>query len=181
MPAWRSSRRGSFFAAGSPFFGRPRLRFDILGAGCAGLTGFSRASMAVASREMCPTRRFLWVLSIKASWTRPGKPLAANSAKAREKVLSLGTSLLRSKPHSRRSVASTASRSIRPEVVARLSTAFATNARASACRSSRGRPGRPGHIRTKASMRAMPSTTTSRSCCAVSGPTSSRSIGKRKP
>ncbi len=180
MPAWRSSRRGSFFAIAAPFFGRPRLRFAVLGAG-AGVTGFSRASMAVASREMCPTRRSLWVLLIRASCTRLGKALAANSAKAREKVLSLGTAPARSQPHSRRSPASAASRSIRPEVVAKLSMAFAVNARASAWRSFCGRPGRPGHVRTKASILARSRTTTSRSCCAVSGPTSSRSIGKRKP
>src|ERR1035437_5585550 len=43
------------------------------------------------------------------------------------------------------------------------------------------RPGRPGHLRTNASTPATSSTTTSRWCCAVSGPISSRSIGKRNP
>jgi hypothetical protein len=40
-----------------------------------------------------PTRRSLCVFLISASCTRLGKALAAKSAKAREKVLSLGTSL----------------------------------------------------------------------------------------
>jgi hypothetical protein len=38
------------FSTTSPFLGRPRLRFGISGAAIC--TGFSRASMAVASREM---------------------------------------------------------------------------------------------------------------------------------
>jgi hypothetical protein len=46
---------------------------------------------------------------------------------------------------------------------------------------SSGRPGSPGHICTNASILATSRTIMSRSCCALSGPTSSRSIGKRKP
>jgi hypothetical protein len=50
----RSSRCGSFSTT-SPFLGRPRWRFGC--GGTASITGFSRASMAVASREIWPTSR----------------------------------------------------------------------------------------------------------------------------
>ena len=156
MPACRSSRRGFFLAAASPFLGRPRLRGAVAGAGCTfsgalphdalleRLTGLSRASIAVASREMCPTKRSLWVYRMSASCTRAGRLLALNSAKARENVLSLGNPRLLSQPHKRRSTASAASRSMSAKVVGRFSTAFATNARARAWRSAGGRPGNPG-------------------------------------
>ena len=58
MLTWRSSRLGSFAGPASPFFGRPRLRFGAFSAGAV-RAGFSRASIAVASRDMCPTRRSL--------------------------------------------------------------------------------------------------------------------------
>ena len=87
MPGWRSRRRISR-GRSSPLLGRPRLRFCFLG--FAVFSGFSRASIAVASREMCPTRRSSWVLLMSASCMRPGKALPANSAKARETVASLG-------------------------------------------------------------------------------------------
>ena len=52
------------------------------------------------------------VFSINAWCRRLGKALSANSAKAREKVASLGISLLPVHPHSRRSARSIANRSI---------------------------------------------------------------------
>ena len=51
---WRSRRLGSL-GRSSPLRGRPRLRFGFGVSGSLG-AGFSRASIAVASREMCPTR-----------------------------------------------------------------------------------------------------------------------------
>ena len=68
------------------------------------VAGFSRASIAVLSREICPTKRSACVSWINASCNRDGKALAANSAKARENVASLGTSPARCQPHSRRNV-----------------------------------------------------------------------------
>ena len=61
-----------------------------------------------------------------------GKLLAANSAKAQEKVLSLGTWRADIQPQSLRNVASAASLSIRLEVVGRLKTVLAIKARAKA-------------------------------------------------
>ena len=52
--------------------------------------------MAVESRERWPTSRSRWVFQISASCTRWGNRVSENSAKAREKTDSLGTSLLRS-------------------------------------------------------------------------------------
>ncbi len=69
----------------------------------------------------------------------------ANAANARENVASLGTAPARVQPHSRRSVLSICRRSISARVVGTSNTAFAKNARASARRSSGGRPGPPGH------------------------------------
>ena len=80
----RSSRLGSF-ACSSPLRGRPRLRrrfgFAAFGFG----DGFSRASIAVASREMCSTRWPSIVRAISVSCRRLARPLSANSEKAREK------------------------------------------------------------------------------------------------
>ena len=106
----RSSRLGSV-ARSSPLRGRPRLRaffgFAAFGA------GFSRAAIAVASREMCPTRWPSIVRAISVSCSRPARPLSANSAKAREKVASLGSRPTPLQPHSRHSLVSTCRRSIR--------------------------------------------------------------------
>ena len=64
ISAWRASRRRSRGGRSSPFFGRPRLRrasvFFFLGLR-------SRASIAVPSREMWPTRRSACVFLMSAS------------------------------------------------------------------------------------------------------------------
>ena len=80
---------------------------------------------------------------IKASCTREGSSLSANSAKARENVDSLGTSDGRDQPQRRRSVLSASTRSINVRVVGKLRTALATKALAKAARSAKGRPGIP--------------------------------------
>ena len=70
----RSSRLGSF-ACSSPLRGRPRLRrrfgFAAFGFGA----GFSRASIAVASREMCSTRWPSIVRAISVSCRRQARRL----------------------------------------------------------------------------------------------------------
>ena len=101
---------------------------------------FTSHSIAVLSREMCPTKRSACVSRISASCNRGGKALVANSAKARENVASLGTSPLRCQPHNQRNVLSTDNISISSRVVDKLNTAFATKARANAERSDNGRP-----------------------------------------
>ena len=134
----RSSRLGSF-ARASPLRGRPRLRrfgFAAFGFGAA----FSRASIAVASREMCSTRWPSIVRAINVSCRRFARRLSANSEKARENVASLGSRPAPLQPHSRQSLPSTSRRSIRPRVVGMSNTALAMKARASAARSSSGRP-----------------------------------------
>ena len=90
----RSSRLGSF-ARASPLRGRPRLRrrfgFAAFGA------GFSRASIAVASREMCSTR---WPSIVRAiSAHADGWP--DGSRRVRENVASLGSRPPPLQPHSR--------------------------------------------------------------------------------
>ena len=100
--------------AAAPLRGRPRLRPFDFG------WGFSRASIAVASREMCSTRWPSFVRAIRSYGTdsatsttvpflaapcsRRARPLPANSAKARENVASLG-SPPPLQPHSRLSMA----------------------------------------------------------------------------
>ncbi len=113
MPRWRSIRLGGGGGRSSPLRGRPRLRLGFgSGAGLSDFAGFSRASIAVLSREICPTKRSEWMSWISASCNRDGKALAANSAKARENVDSLGTSPARYQPHKRRNVLSADSISI---------------------------------------------------------------------
>ncbi len=94
----------AIFGMAFPFLslaGTTALALRLLGARAV-FSGFSRALIAVASREMCPTRRSSSVLSIGASCGRLGKALPANSAKARENVASLGTAASRSQPRGRR-------------------------------------------------------------------------------
>src|SRR3954463_13544037 len=143
--------------------------------GGSGLAGFSRASIAVLSRETWPTKRSVWVCWISASCSREGKALSANSAKAREKVASLGTSLARCQPHSCRNVLSLASRVISRRVVGKLNTALATKARARAARSTGGRPTRTGQEGSNASIRIKPSTATNCLWRGVSGPSGASS------
>jgi hypothetical protein len=107
------------------------------------LAGFSRASISLASRAMQPTMRSPSVRLTRSSCIRPGSSLAANSAKARENVASLGTSRAPSQPQMRRKLRSIARRSITAAVVGKPSTALATKARASARRSSGLRPRPP--------------------------------------
>src|SRR3954468_8074640 len=162
MPNWRSIRRGGSAGRTASLRGRPRLRGGGAtgAAGGSGLVGFSRASIAVLSRETWPTRRSVWVFWISAACSREGKALLANSAKAREKVASLGTSLARCQPHSCRNVLSLASRVISRRVVGKLNTALATKARARAARSAGGRPTRTGQEGSNASIRIKPSIAT---------------------
>ena len=86
----------------------------------------------------------------------------ANSAKAREKVASLGTDPAPSQPHRRRRVGSTLSRSTSARVVGMSSTAFARKARASAARSCSGRPRQPQLYGSDSSTRTSSTTRTSR-------------------
>ena len=79
--------------------------------------GFSRASIAVESRKRWPTNRSWWVLRINAACVRWGNCVSENSAKAREKTDSLGTSLFRSQPQIRRSATSVTKRSSSTRVV----------------------------------------------------------------
>jgi hypothetical protein len=102
----------------------------------------------------------------------------ANSAKAREKVDSLGRSERRSQPQIRRKVRSTANRSISAAVVGMASTALATKARAICGRSSGERPRPPGGGATKASKPRVSRMMISRSSLAVTGSISSSSHGK---
>src|ERR1022692_2896046 len=98
-------------------FGSPALRRGLGvagGAAASGLgfgTGFSRPLIAVASRLMCPTSLGPSVFSISAAWTRCGNSLRANSAKAREKMVSSGTWAAASQPQMRRNAASLCNRS----------------------------------------------------------------------
>ena len=88
----RSSRLGSF-ARASPLRGRPRLRrfgFAAFGFGAA----FSRASIAVASREMCSTRWPSIVRAISVSCRRFARRLSARKRPATTAPL---------QPHSRHS------------------------------------------------------------------------------
>src|ERR1700730_17738622 len=80
---------------------------------------------------------------MRVSCSRVGSALAANSAKARENVASLGTACARSQPHRRRNVLSTFRRSTNRLVVGTSKTALATKARAKATRSAGGRPDTP--------------------------------------
>ena len=122
----------------SPFGGRPARRFGFAAGDALG-AGFSRPAMAVESLETCPAK---W-LSSNASCKRPGRSPSANSAKARENVASLGTLPAFSQPHNRCRVASFLSHSTSARVVTMSSTALARKARASAARSSNGRPRQP--------------------------------------
>ena len=80
MPSWRSIRRGGSGGRISPLRGRPRLRLGCpAGAGRSDFAGFSRASIAVLSREMCPTRRSAWVSLISAACSLDGRALAAKA------------------------------------------------------------------------------------------------------
>src|ERR1022692_3237835 len=145
MARWRSIRLGGGAGRFSPLRGRPRLCLGFgFGAGLSDFAGFSRASIAVLSREICPTRRSACLSWINASCNRDGKALLLNSAKARENVASLGTSPARCQPHSRRNVLSTDSISINSRVVGKLNTAFRDKGSCQ-CRTFRQRaPGQAG-------------------------------------
>ncbi len=73
----------------------------------------------------------------------PQDATARTRQRLSENVASLGISAHRDQPHSRRSVASVCTLSIRWRVVGRSHTASGMKARAKAHRSSRGRPGEP--------------------------------------
>ena len=80
-------------------------------------TGFSRASISVASRAIAPMMRPPSARSISAAWILSGSAPRANSANARENVASEGTCERRSQPRMRRRDLSTSRRSIRALVV----------------------------------------------------------------
>jgi len=99
-------RVGSGFGRCSSLRGRPRLRGGggFSGGGGSSLppfdlfwTGFSRASISVASRAIAPIMRPPSARSISAAWTLSGSSPCANSANARENVASEGTCERRSK------------------------------------------------------------------------------------
>ena len=104
-------------------------------------TGFSHASISVASRAIAPMMRPPSARSISAEWILSGSAPRANSANAWENVASEGTCEPRSQPRMRRRDLSTSRRSIRALVVGTPRTALVTKARARARRSSGGRPG----------------------------------------
>ena len=81
----------------------------------------------------------------KASWRHSGNALAVNSAKAREKVDSLGTAPARSQPHKHRSCGSLPSRSTSARVASTSRMALTTKDVASAARfcDGRSRPRQP--------------------------------------
>ena len=96
----RLRRVGSGLGRCSPLRGRPRLRggAGLSGAGGSSLpslavfwTGFSRASISVASRAIAPMMRPPSARSISAAWILSGSAPRANSANARENVASEGT------------------------------------------------------------------------------------------
>ena len=98
--------RGSGFGRCSSLRGRPRLRVGggLSVAGGSSLpslalfwTGFSRASISVASRAIAPMMRPPRARSISAAWILSGSAPRANSANARENVASEGTCERRSK------------------------------------------------------------------------------------
>ena len=186
----RSRRVGSGFGRCSSLRGRPRLRGGggLSGAGGSSLpslalfwTGFSRASISVASRAIAPMMRPPSVRSISAAWILSGSSPRANSANARENVASEGTCERRSQPRMRRRDLSTSRRSIRALVVGTPRTALATKARARARRSSGGRPGPLGGSGTKASRPITSSVVTTRPNASVIGSLSSRIQGNKKP
>ena len=116
----RSRRVGSGFGRCSSLRGRPRLRGGggLSGAGGSSLpslalfwTGFSRASISVASRAIAPMMRPPSVRLISAAWILSGSSPRANSANARENVASEGTCERRSQPRMRRRDLSTSRRS----------------------------------------------------------------------
>ena len=93
----RLRRVGSGFGRCSSLRGRPRLRggAGLSGAGGSSLpslalfwTGFSRASISVASRAIAPMMRPPSARSISAAWILSGSAPRANSANARENVAS---------------------------------------------------------------------------------------------
>ena len=95
----RLRRVGSGLGRCSPLRGRPRLRggAGLSGAGGSSLpslavfwTGFSRASISVASRAIAPMMRPPSARSISAAWILSGSAPRANSANARENVASRG-------------------------------------------------------------------------------------------
>src|SRR4030095_15354345 len=108
------------FVGGLPFFRRGFFGLVVASAFFSFLAAFSRALIAVASREIWPTKRGFSYFSIIVACTRSGNWLALNSANAREKVASLGKLSCRSQPHKRRNVSSLANRSSNCRVVSRL-------------------------------------------------------------
>ncbi len=111
-----STRVGSFLAFISPFFGRPLLLEDFAGLG-GFFRGFSRASIAVESRETWWAVLFSNTFFIKVSWTIWANPDLENSKKALEKVASSGISFLLSQPQILLKVISESNRSNKIRVV----------------------------------------------------------------
>ncbi len=141
----------------------------------------SFASRALALGESLPMSASPSVSATRAACILSGRRDCENSANARENVASLGISATRDQPHSRRNVGSTLSLSIRWRVVGRPHTALAMTPRASAWRSSRGRPGPVHTSSTKPSTLTRSRAVTKRLCVSRRGPTASANAGKRSP
>ena len=124
--------------------------------------GFSCAGIAVESRLTCPTILSPINSLTNASCIRPGRLLSANSAKAREKVDSLGISWINTQPHRFRIWRSTLRRSTRSLVVGMSHIAFAIKARTKLIRSHKGRPSLWEILRVKSSGQIIPSAITKR-------------------
>ena len=169
--AWMSAlarRRG--------IVGRRGIVFAVIG---LFWTGFSRASISVASPAIAPMMRPPSARSISAACMLSGSAPRANSANARENVASEGTCEPRSQPRMRRRALSTSRRSIRALAAGTPRTALATKARARARRSSGGRPGPLGGSGTKASRPITSSVVTRRPNASVIGSLSSRIQGRK--
>ena len=110
-------------------------RSDAFGFGA----GFSRASIAVASREMCSTS---YPSSAQSASHADGWPDGSRQTRKRPAKTSPRSEAgrHRSSRTAAHSLPSTSRRSIRPRVVGTSNTALAMKARASAARSSSGRP-----------------------------------------
>jgi len=174
IEACRSRRRGAGWRP-TRFFWADTLPSVPLG-GRYARTGFSRAEWQWARADV--TDETILVLLISAS-CHGSQGARAKSAKAREKCS-------RSEPRSHarsRTVGAhgiTAQARSGPRSSVKSSTAFATNARASACRSSSGRPGSPATSARNASPGDIQNNNEPL-VLRVQRPTSSAASGKERP
>jgi hypothetical protein len=115
--------------------------------------------MAVASRLISPTNSRVTHCATRAWWIFSPSPISTNSAQAREKVDSEGTSARFTKPQIRRKTGTARKASIVARMLGWLYTALATMARARAWRPRRFRPnlweGRPANFSVWASSKML--------------------------